>query len=53
MFKTMVKFMSDEKGLETVEYALMAGLVVAAIATAVALLATNVAARLNTAAGNV
>jgi Flp pilus assembly pilin Flp len=45
MYESIVRFMNDDKGLETIEYALMAALVVAAIATAVAALATAVTAR--------
>ena len=45
MYKSFVSFINNDEGLETIEYALMAALVVAAIATAVAALATAVTAR--------
>jgi Flp pilus assembly pilin Flp len=49
MYKSIVRFINDDKGLETIEYALMAALVVAAIAAAVAALATAVTARFTSA----
>ena len=39
------KFVSDERGLETVEYAVMTALIVAAMVTAIGLLATAVTGR--------
>lgn len=39
------KFVSDDKGLETVEYAVMTALVVAAMVTAITLLAQAIAGR--------
>jgi Flp pilus assembly pilin Flp len=41
------KFVSDEKGLETVEYAVMTALVVAAMVTAITLLANAITNRFN------
>ena len=43
----MKRFVKDERGLETVEYAVMTALIVAAIVGAIALLATTIAARFN------
>lgn len=49
--KTLVqgirKFFSDDKGLETVEYAIAAGLITVAAITAITLVGTNVAAKFN------
>ena len=45
------KFASDEKGLETVEYAVMTALVVAAMVTAITFLASAISDRF-TAVGN-
>jgi Flp pilus assembly pilin Flp len=39
------KFLSDEKGLETVEYAVMTALVVAAVVTAIGLLTGAITGR--------
>lgn len=39
------KFWSDEQGLETVEYAIMAGLIVIGAIIAITTVGTNVAAR--------
>ncbi len=47
MLQTLKRFMSDEQGLETVEYAVMAALVVAAVVLAVQGLRTAVAGRFN------
>ena len=41
------KFVSDDKGLETVEYAVMTALVVAAMVTAITLLANAITTRFN------
>ena len=45
MGKFIARFLKDETGLETVDYALMAALIVAAIACAVDALATAIQAR--------
>jgi Flp pilus assembly pilin Flp len=47
MKKFLVSLLKDESGLTTVEYAVGAALVVAAVITAFQLLGTNVAARIN------
>ena len=46
-------FVSDEKGLETVEYAVMTALIVAAVVTAIGLLAAAVTGRFGTVTGTV
>ena len=45
MRKMFRKFVADERGLETVEYAVMTALIVAALVTAVGLLTAAVAGR--------
>lgn len=42
--KTLVKFIKDEKGLETVEWAIIAALIVVGITVAVGSIGTKVAA---------
>jgi len=42
---TMRKFVSDNRGLETVEYAIIAGLIVAASVTAIAAIGTWVSGK--------
>ncbi|MBL7215007.1 MAG: Flp family type IVb pilin [Phycisphaerae bacterium] len=43
--KTLVNFLKDEKGLETVEYAIIAGLIVVGIVTFIASIGDWVAAQ--------
>ena len=45
MTKVIRKFISDERGLETVEYAVMTALIVAALVTAIGLLTVAVSGR--------
>ena len=45
MRKMFRKFVADERGLETVEYAVMTALIVAALVTAIGLLTAAVAGR--------
>ena len=45
MLKTVKKFISDEKGLETVEYAVMTALIVAAMIAAVTALSGAITAQ--------
>jgi len=45
MFNAIRKFVSDERGLETVEYAVMTALVVATLITAIGVLATAISGR--------
>lgn len=45
MTKVIRKFISDERGLETVEYAVMTALIVAALVTAIGLLTGAVSGR--------
>lgn len=45
MTKAIKRFISDERGLETVEYAVMTALIVAALVTAISLLTDSVSAR--------
>ena len=45
MTKVIKRFISDERGLETVEYAVMTALIVAALVTAISLLTAAVAGR--------
>jgi Flp pilus assembly pilin Flp len=47
------KFITDEKGLETVEYAVMTALIVAAIITAIGLLVTAISGRFTAVAGTI
>lgn len=47
MLKTVRKFISDEKGLETVEYAVMTALIVAALIAAVTALSGAITERFN------
>ncbi len=44
-------FMRDEKGLETVEYAVMTALIVAALVTAIGLLSAAISGRFDTVTG--
>lgn len=46
-------FVSDEKGLETVEYAVMTALIVAAVVTAIGLLAAAVSGRFGAVTGTI
>ena len=41
------KFIKDEDGLETVEYAVMGGLIIVALITAITLLSGNITAGFN------
>jgi Flp pilus assembly pilin Flp len=45
------RFVKDEKGLETVEYAVMTALIVAALVTAIGLLTAAVSGRFDTVTG--
>ena len=45
MWSLLKRFMSDEQGLETVEYAVMTALVVAAMVTAITALSAAITAR--------
>ena len=45
MRNMLKKFAADESGLETIEYAVMTALIVAAIVTAIGLLVTSVTGR--------
>jgi Flp pilus assembly pilin Flp len=45
------KFAKDEKGLETVEYAVMTALIVAALVTAIGLLSTAISDRVTAVSG--
>ena len=45
------KFIRDEKGLETVEYAVMTALIVAALVTAIGLLSAAISGRFDTVTG--
>ena len=45
MLKVLKRFMSEEDGLETVEYAVMTALVVTAVVTAIGLLVTAITGR--------
>ena len=46
-------FMADDRGLETVEYAIVAALITVAAVTAITLVGTNVASKFNTLANKV
>jgi len=53
---TLKRFFKDEQGLETIEYAVMTALIVAAIITAIGLLVTAVSGRftaVSTVIGNI
>ena len=50
MFKMLKKFVSDERGLETVEYALMAGVFIVGLALVIGALRTAVEGRFQGAA---
>ncbi len=50
MYKLWKKFVSDEQGLETVEYALMASIFILGLGVAIGLLATAVDTRFRDAA---
>lgn len=43
--KAFTKFMRDERGMETVEYAVMTALIVAALVTAITLLSGAISGR--------
>jgi len=43
--KTLARFVADERGLETVEYAVMTALIVAALVTAIGLLTAAISGR--------
>lgn len=47
MFKAMKKFVRDERGMETVEYAVMTALIVAALVAAIAALSLAIQGRFN------
>ena len=47
MFKAMKKFVRDEHGMETVEYAVMTALIVAALVAAIAALSLAIQGRFN------
>ena len=49
MFKMLKKFVSDERGLETVEYGLMAGVFIVGLAVVIGLLRAAVLAKFETA----
>jgi len=51
--KQLRRFMSDEQGLETVEYAVMTALIVAALVTAITALSGAVSARFTKVQGTV
>ncbi len=51
MTKVIKRFVSDERGLETVEYAVMTALIVAALVTAIGLLTAAVAGRFDSVRG--
>ena len=48
---TLYKLMKDEEGLETVEYAVMTALIVAALVTAIGALTAAVSGRFGTVTG--
>lgn len=43
--RTLARFFKDERGLETVEYAVMTALIVAALVTAIGLLSAAITGR--------
>jgi Flp pilus assembly pilin Flp len=45
--KSLKSFLSDDRGLETVEYAIMGGLVIVAVVAAIVLLRTAIANKFN------
>jgi Flp pilus assembly pilin Flp len=47
MFKAVKKFMRDDRGMETVEYAVMTALIVAALVAAIAALSLAIQGRFN------
>ncbi len=47
MFKAVTKFMRDDRGMETVEYAVMTALIVAALVAAIAALSLAIQGRFN------
>lgn len=49
--KGMIRFLKDEKGLETVEYAVMTALVVAAMVLAIGTLVEAITGRFNAVEG--
>lgn len=51
MTKVIKRFVSDERGLETVEYAVMTALIVAALVTAIGLLTGAVSGRFDSVRG--
>jgi Flp pilus assembly pilin Flp len=46
--KTLNRFVADERGLETIEYAIVAGLIVVGVITAVTAIGVWVAGKWNT-----
>ncbi len=50
---TLKAFLKDDRGLETVEYAVMTALIVAALVTAITLLSGAVSGRFTTVKGTV
>ena len=53
MFAAIQKFVREEDGLETVEYAVMTALIVAAIITAIGVLVTAVSGRFEDVGGTI
>lgn len=53
MKNVMVRFLREEQGLETVEYAVMTAMIVAAVVAAIGAIAAAVAGRFNTVAGTI
>lgn len=51
MTKVIKRFINDERGLETVEYAVMTALIVAALVTAIGLLTGAVSGRFDSVRG--
>lgn len=47
MFKAIKKFVRDDRGMETVEYAVMTALIVAALVAAIAALSLAIQGRFN------
>ena len=53
MVALLKKFVSDERGLETVEYAVMTALIVAALVTAITLLSGAISSRFGEVQGTI
>lgn len=51
--KKMLAFLKDERGLETVEYAVMTALIVSAMVLAIGALATAISGRFNAVEGTI